>query len=189
MFWEGIGYAVLSGIIVYLWFKVKEYLKAIHEADIKIVELTMAQTSDTMEAALEDYRGEVSNLRQQMRCLEDEKSILQDDFLLMTSEMKKQKGRAASAHTQRGLLLEKWCPFLEHEEIDPDWDAKDWSFLGQPIDYIVFNWFNDKEENAEKGKVIMLDVKSGASQLSTKQRRIRDLIKAGKVEWKEIRLD
>jgi len=189
MLWGGIGYAVLSGIIVYLWFKVKEYLKAIHEADIKIVELTMAQTSDTMEAALEDYRSEVGNLRYQVRSLEDEKSVLQDDFLLMTSEMKKQKGRAASAHTQRGLLLEKWCPFLEHEEIDEGWDAKDWSFLGQPIDYIVFNWFNDKDENVENGNVIMLDVKSGASQLSTKQRRIRDLIKAGKVEWKEIRLD
>jgi len=85
--------------------------------------------------------------------------------------------------------LEKWCPFLEHEEIDAGWDAKDWSFLGQPIDYIVFNWLNDKDENVVNGNVIMLDVKSGASQLSTKQRRIRDLIKAGKVEWKEIRLD
>ena len=189
MVWDVLAYATLSGVIVYLWFKVKEHLKAIHEADIKIVELTMAQSSDTMEAALEDYRSEVSNLRHQVRCLEDEKSILQDDFLLMTSEMKKQKGRAASAHTQRGLLLEKWCPFLEHDEIDEEWDAKDWSFLGQPIDYIVFNWHNNKEENMESGNVIMLDVKSGASNLTTKQRRIRDLIKAGKVEWREIRLD
>jgi predicted Holliday junction resolvase-like endonuclease len=39
------------------------------------------------------------------------------------------------------------------------------------------------------GKVIMLDVKSGKSQLTTKQRRIRDLIQAGKVEWRTIRLE
>ena len=35
----------------------------------------------------------------------------------------------------------------------------------------------------------MLDVKSGKAGLTTKQRRIRDLVKAGKIEWKEIRLD
>ena len=107
----------------------------------------------------------------------------------MTTEMKKQKGRAASAHTQRGLLLEKWCPFLQHDEIDPAWDSKDWSFLGQPIDYLVFNWYQDTKENLENGTVVMLDVKSGKSNLTTKQRRIRDLVKAGKVEWREIRLD
>jgi len=32
-------------------------------------------------------------------------------------------------------------------------------------------------------------VKSGKSQLTTKQRRIRDLIQAGKVEWRTIRLE
>jgi predicted Holliday junction resolvase-like endonuclease len=41
----------------------------------------------------------------------------------------------------------------------------------------------------ETGKVVFLDVKAAKSQLSTKQRRIRDLIKAGRVEWREIRLD
>ena len=39
------------------------------------------------------------------------------------------------------------------------------------------------------GKIVMLDVKSGKSQLTTKQRRIRDLIKAGRVEWRTIRLE
>jgi len=34
-----------------------------------------------------------------------------------------------------------------------------------------------------------LDVKAAKSQLSTKQRRIRDLVKAGRIEWREIRLD
>ena len=121
--------------------------------------------------------------------LEGEIEGLQKDFLTMTGEMKKQKGRAASAHTQRGQLLEKWCPFLEHPDIDPKWEAKDWSFLGQPIDYLVFNWYDNKEKNLEEGVVVMLDVKSGKSGLTTKQRRIRDLVKAGKVEWREIRLD
>ncbi len=103
-------------------------------------------------------------------------------------EVKKQKGRAASAHTTKGLILEKWCPFLNHPEIEESWEAKNWVFMGQPIDYIVFDWDEDSDKNRTDGRIVMLDVKSGKSQLTKKQRRIRDLVKAGKVEWREIRL-
>lgn len=187
--WE---YLVVSGLtiaVAFLWFKAREHLQSLHEAELKIVELQMAQSSDTMEAMLSDYLMEIGNLRNTNQEMETEIGVLNEDVESMTTEMKKQKGRAASAHTQRGLLLEKWCPFLQHDEIDPAWDSKDWSFLGQPIDYLVFNWYQDTKENLENGIIVMLDVKSGKSSLTTKQRRIRDLVKAGKVEWREIRLD
>ena len=54
---------------------------------------------------------------------------------------------------------------------------------------MVWEWYQDKEKNLAEGKVVLLDVKAAKSQLTTKQRRIRDLIKAGRVEWREIRLD
>ena len=104
-------------------------------------------------------------------------------------EAKKQKGRAASAHTTKGLILEKWCPFLNHPEIEESWEAKNWVFMGQPIDYIIFDWDEDSDRNRTDGRIVMLDVKSGKSQLTKKQRRIRDLVRAGKVEWREIRLE
>ena len=187
--WVELAFVGLGGVILWLWLKIKEHLQAIHEADLKIVELQMMQSSDTMEAMLNDYLGEIQLLRHTNGKLDGEISTLQKDFLAMTGEMKKQKGRAASAHTQRGQLLEKWCPFLEHPDIDPNWEAKNWQFIGQPTDYLVFNWYENKERNLEEGVVVMLDVKSGKAGLTTKQRRIRDLIIAGKVEWKEIRLD
>ena len=104
-------------------------------------------------------------------------------------EIKKQKGRAQSAHTSKGQILEKWTPFLSTPDIDSHWRVEDWSFLGQPIDYVVFDWHEDKQKNNSEGKVILLDVKAAKSQLTTKQRRIRDLVKKGAVEWREIRLD
>ena len=107
----------------------------------------------------------------------------------LREEIRKQKGRAASAHTSKGLLLEKWCPFMEHPEIEESWKTDNWSFLGSPIDYIVFDWKRDTTENENLGRVVFLDVKSGRSQLSTKQRRIRDLIRNGNVEWREVRLE
>lgn len=104
------------------------------------------------------------------------------------AEVKKQKGRAQSAHTSKGQIVEKWCPFIDHPDIEEEWKAENWSFLGNPLDYIVWHWHNNKEENLENGKIILLDVKAANSRLTTKQRRIRDLILAGKVEWREIRL-
>ena len=104
-------------------------------------------------------------------------------------ETQKQKGRAQSAHTSKGQILEKWAPFVDHDQIDPEWKAENWCFLGQPIDYVVFDWHKEKEDNMAIGKVVLLDVKAAKSQLTTKQRRIRDLIQAGRVEWREIRLD
>lgn len=166
-----------------------ELKQEVHEAELKIVELEMSATSDTVEAAMESMMEEAALQKQMIHDLRTDNGILAEELNRMTAEMRKQKGRAASAHTQRGQLLEKWTPFLNHPDIDEEWDHKDWSFLGQPIDYVVFNWFENKQENLERGQIVMLDVKSGKSSLTTKQRRIRDLVQAGRVEWREIRLD
>ncbi len=114
---------------------------------------------------------------------------LQTQLEATQQEAKKQKGRAASAHTSKGQILEKWAPFVDHPEIDPDWEAENWSFMGNPIDYIVWDYRKDREDNLENGMIYIMDVKSAKAQLSTKQRRIRDLVKAGRVEWREIRLE
>tara|TARA_B110001452_G_scaffold238068_1_gene218328 strand:+ start:1849 stop:2472 length:624 start_codon:yes stop_codon:yes gene_type:complete len=157
----------------------------------------------SIEREKEGVASTIENLQNHVKYLQDENrlkvtqtAVLESEIAqIMTQneeksqEIKKQKGRAASAHTTKGQILEKWCPFLEHPDIDPDWEAKNWAFMGQPIDYIVFDWRENKEINMADGKIVMLDVKSGKSQLTTKQRRIRDLIKAGRVEWRTIRLE
>ena len=118
-------------------------------------------------------------LQKQMGEMGQEIVDLSEKLHTTKEEEKKQKGRAQSAHTTKGQILEKWCPFIEHPQIEPHWKPKDWSFLGNPIDYIVWD---------EKG-IVFLDVKAGKSQLTKKQRMIRDLIKEGNVEWREIRLE
>ena len=157
----------------------------------------------SIEREKEGVASTIENLQNHVKYLQDENrlkvtqtAVLENEIAqIMTQseeksqEIKKQKGRAASARTTKGQILEKWCPFLEHPDIDPDWEAKNWAFMGQPIDYIVFDWRENKEINMADGKIVMLDVKSGKSQLTTKQRRIRDLIKAGRVEWRTIRLE
>lgn len=79
-----------------------------------------------------------------------------------------------SSEVRLGNIAEKLAPFLEHFPYNPE----DAIFAGQPIDYIVF----------DDAAVVFVEIKSGKSQLSTKQRKIRDLIKSKCVEWKEIRI-
>jgi predicted Holliday junction resolvase-like endonuclease len=162
----------------------------------KAVELAQTEDFSKQEQRIEELTGIITTLKETTQYLQDDKEHWESEVHLlegrlndMTGEMKKQKGRAQSAHTSKGQILEKWAPFVEHDQIDPHWKAEDWCFLGQPIDYVVFDWHNDKESNMAEGKVVLLDVKAAQSQLTTKQRRIRDLIKAGQVEWREIRLD
>jgi len=124
--------------------------------------------------------------------LEQSKEELEQSIELSEAkdkEIKMHKTRAGSANASKGQLLEKWTPFLNVKGVDPNWDAENWIFIGNPLDYVVFDWKPNTKENLSDGKVYFIEVKAAKSKLSTKQRRIRDLIKAGKVEWREIRLD
>jgi predicted Holliday junction resolvase-like endonuclease len=91
------------------------------------------------------------------------------------NQYKKLLSQKKSSETRIGHISETLAPFLDHFEFDPE----NCSFLGKPIDYIAF------EEEA----ITIIEIKSGKAQLSKKQRQVRDLIKDGKVYWKEIRID
>ena len=157
--------------------------------DLESIIEDLREDMNALHTDLETWRDYGSVQTMKVQDLEDEKTILDLEIDTLKDEVLLQKGRAASAHTTRGQLLEKWTPFVSAEGIDEHWRPEDWVFLGQPIDYMVFDWRSDKVENLTVGKVVLLDVKSGKSQLSSKQRRIRDLIKSGRVEWREVRLD
>jgi|TARA_B110000495_G_scaffold202024_1_gene220944 predicted Holliday junction resolvase-like endonuclease len=90
-------------------------------------------------------------------------------------QRKKLFSQKKSTEVRTGHIVEKFAPFLEGFPHDPSSAV----FLGQPIDYIVF----------EDDGVTFSEIKSGKAQLSKKQRLIRDHIKEGRVFWEEIRVD
>ena len=201
----GVAFALSVGVSLWLYRKMSVLKNLQYRESLERVEsqeayenllFSVERERESIASTIENLQTHVVYLQEENRLKVRETSDLMNQITEITSaseeksqEIKKQKSRAASAHTTKGQILEKWCPFLEHPEIDPDWEAKNWSFMGNPIDYIIFDWRNDKTINLADGKVVLLDVKSGKSQLTTKQRRIRDLIQAGKVEWRTIRLE
>ena len=79
-----------------------------------------------------------------------------------------------------GKVTEQVIPFHQSFPYNP----KDVRFIGSPIDLIVF----DGASEGEVERIIFLEVKSGNASLSSRQRRIRDAIDAGRIEWQELRL-
>jgi predicted Holliday junction resolvase-like endonuclease len=121
--------------------------------------------------------------------LYDELDASETNIRKLESEMGGYKSKAQSAHTTKGQALEKYAPYMDwHDVVDAHWTPNMWSFMGNPLDFIVWDWKKDIPTNLKEGKIVFIDVKTGKSSLTTKQRRIRDLIKAGNVEWREMRL-
>ncbi|MCH2507971.1 MAG: hypothetical protein MK035_05810 [Dehalococcoidia bacterium] len=77
--------------------------------------------------------------------------------------------------TRYGKLTEQFLPLVDSYP----WNPSYFRFLGSPIDGVQF----------EDDKVILVEFKSGKSKLSKNQRLIRDLVDAGHVEFKVVRLD
>lgn len=116
---------------------------------------------------------EIELKKQEARLLEGlaevEKNLQEE-----TENRKKVLSQKKSSEVRLGNIAEKLAPFLDDFTFDPEYAT----FLGKPIDYIVF----------EDEVITFVEIKIGKSQLSTKQRHIRDLIKNKHVAWKEIRI-
>lgn len=188
--WE---YATAILILISLWLfhrlSIVSNIPVIIEEIETIVEVENTDRLLEITQTLGQERQELQHTKDTVVELSHQVAQLQTELESTAQEAKKQKGRAASAHTSKGQILEKWAPFVDHAEIDPNWKPEDWSFMGNPIDYIVWDYRLDRDANLEEGMIYIMDVKSAKAQLSTKQRRIRDLVKAGRIEWREIRLD
>jgi predicted Holliday junction resolvase-like endonuclease len=57
-------------------------------------------------------------------------------------------------------------------------------FLGSPTDLIVFDGLTEGQVR----RVVFLEVKTGGSCLTARERSVRDAIQAREVEWLEVRL-
>jgi predicted Holliday junction resolvase-like endonuclease len=88
--------------------------------------------------------------------------------------LNEERSRRQSQSTRYGQMTEQFMPFLD----DYPWDPQHFRFLGSPIDGVQF----------EDDKVILVEFKTGNSQLSRNQRRIRDQVSEGQVEFEVIRV-
>ena len=121
-----------------------------------------------------DAKKRESELQMLLKTAAETSTDLEKKLEEETESRKKTLSQKKSSEVRLGHIAEKLAPFLEDFPYEPE----NATFLGQPIDYIVF----------EEEEIVFIEIKSGNSQLSQKQRIIRDLVKNKCVSWKEIRI-
>lgn len=79
-----------------------------------------------------------------------------------------------------GHFSENLAPFLPNFPYKPN----ECSFLGKPIDFIVFKGSDEKQID----EVVFVEVKSGKAQLSKHEKNLKETIQKKKVRWEEYRI-
>jgi len=127
---------------------------------------------------------EKDDILRRLYSLEDEtKEKLNKEFeawKILHEESIREDALRRSRSVMRGQATEHLAPLTL-----PSMNPKDFRFMGNPIDYVVFcgvSDITDKQKDAID-KIVFLEIKSGKSKLNKVQRRIRDAIKEGKVEF------
>jgi predicted Holliday junction resolvase-like endonuclease len=82
----------------------------------------------------------------------------------------------------RGKVTEHIVPYLPGFDFDP----KDIRFLGTPIDLIAFSGLNASAEDIE---IIFIEVKTGGSVLSSRERAVKKAVEQKRVAWRIINPD
>lgn len=88
----------------------------------------------------------------------------------------------------KGKMAEQMAPIMPEFQYLPS-DAK---FLGDPVDYVVFDGYTDYREGdglAEDIEVVLIDIKSGGARLTKGQQAIAQAIAEGRVRFETVRIN
>lgn len=102
-------------------------------------------------------------------------------------EKARQQSVNASRSTIKGQIAEQLAPILAGFPYLPS----DSHFIGDPIDYMVFNGYTDFKDRHivnDDFELVIIDIKHNKAQLSEGQKQIAKAIEAGKVRFETIRI-
>ena len=93
-----------------------------------------------------------------------------------------------SRSTLKGQIAEQLAPLLPGFA----YAAADARFLGDPIDYVIFNGYTNlrdgERRDADAIEVVILDIKHGRSKLTACQRAVAQAVQAGRVRFEVVRI-
>lgn len=130
-------------------------------------------------ATREEYQQQIDCLKKHMEQMEIEH--------IKDKDKAKQKSLNLQRNTVKGQIAEMFVPFMDGFK----YEAADCRFMGQPVDYVVFeNLHKYEAQNCgiEDVRIVFLEIKTGNAKLSKRQEVIRDAITKGKVLFKVMRV-
>jgi predicted Holliday junction resolvase-like endonuclease len=116
---------------------------------------------------------------------ESEIQILKEQHQQALNEAKN-RSLDGSRAVIKGRIAEQLAPILPNFKYLPS-DAR---FIGDPIDYIIFNGYTDIKDNGGREdnlEVVILDIKTGQASLSQFQQAVSRAINMGRVRFEVVR--
>ncbi len=120
-------------------------------------------------------------------------------YLLLRIQLEKLSSRHAEALTEarrdsvsrsravlKGKMAEQIAPLLPGFDYWPS-DAR---FLGDPVDYVIFNGYSRAKDGHEDEplEIVIVDIKEGRARLNRGQRLIAQAVAAGRVRFEVVRV-
>jgi len=107
-------------------------------------------------------------------CLHSHKEFKMEKIIKLQEEIQNKKQFIRNAYKKFGRMFEQFVPFTKRFSQE---DKENFKFLGQPIDGIIFG----------KNEITFVEIKTGKSQLTENQKRVRNLIQQKKINFWEVR--
>ncbi len=127
-------------------------------------------------------RQEIDRIQQDQQKLAEERArIMLNEWKQHSEKSIRESAIGQSRSVTTGKITEQMVPYLPGF----DFDAADARFIGTPIDFIVFNGLDE----GDLGDIVFVEVKSGSSRLTKRQKMVKEAVEDGRVEWREIRTD
>jgi len=134
---------------------------------------------DAQEQLVKWRTAELENAKSQMwGVLTKEANVSLDQWKVEAEREIRKDAIDKSQSVTMGKMTEHMVPYLPGFAFNPS-DAR---FIGSPIDLVVFDGLG----NDEVKKIVFVEIKTGSSTLSTRERLVRDAVLAKNVEWVEV---
>lgn len=148
-----------------------------HIHNVRTENRTLHEQQEASQRAIGELQENKHNLTVVCQEVQRQNEKLQQELFQEIEKNKKILSQKKSSETRLGQISEHLVPFLGNFRHDP----KNLHFLGNPIDYLAFDY--------DDGAIYFIEVKSGGSKATKRQKTIKNLIQEGRVFYEEIRIN
>jgi predicted Holliday junction resolvase-like endonuclease len=140
-----------------------------------------SQYESQLNTAVKQYENQLEEAKRQNELALEEKYKGLFSQWCQDKEIEiRQDAIARSQAVVLGRVTEHLAPYMPEFKLNP----RDARFIGSPIDLVVFNGLTEGDLKS----IVFVEIKSGESQITPRERKIRDIIGKGLIEWKEFRI-
>ena len=134
-----------------------------------------------LQAALIAYLLDRLQSERRQRAEAESKAMLHaSEYLKKEEAHMRADAVARSTRVVKGKVAEQLVPFGPEFGYNP----RDCRFVGSPFDFLVMDGLTE----GALDKIVFVEVKTGLSRLSKRERQVRDIIDTGEVFYEEVRL-